>query len=178
MAQRIPKALADLPAAGNASEAAKDNWEGDELLEVFLEEANEVLERIRANLEIIHSQTDNHEAIVTIRRGFHTLKGSGRMVGLTELGEVAAAVEAAMNKWLQSEKPATPELLKFIVDAEAAFRGWVDSLQTSGSAHIDAASLVEAAQRIANDAGKFAGVGKFWGRWLPRFRRCRCPGLQ
>ena len=41
-----------------------------------------------------------------IRRGFHTLKGSGRMVGLNELGEVAWEVEQVMNRWLEDQRPA------------------------------------------------------------------------
>jgi chemosensory pili system protein ChpA (sensor histidine kinase/response regulator) len=74
--------------------------EDEELLEVFLEEAREVMETLRGNLEISRLHMDSREPLVTMRRGFHTLKGSGRMVGLTELGEVAWAVERAMNKWL------------------------------------------------------------------------------
>jgi chemosensory pili system protein ChpA (sensor histidine kinase/response regulator) len=148
-ALQLPVA-APVSEAGAAPQVAAARSEGNELLDVFLEEAGEVLERIRANLEIIHSRPDDKDALVTIRRNFHTLKGSGRMVGLTELGDVAAAVEGAMNKWLQSEKPATPGLLKFIDDAAAAFHGWVDSLMARGSAQIEAADLVSAAQRIAS----------------------------
>jgi chemosensory pili system protein ChpA (sensor histidine kinase/response regulator) len=51
---------------------------------------------------------DDREALTTIRRGFHTLKGSGRMVGLMDLGEAAWEVERAMNQWLEAKKPATP----------------------------------------------------------------------
>ena len=123
-------------------------WEGDELLEVFLEEAQEVLDTMRANLEIIQLHPEDHETLAIIRRGFHTLKGSGRMVGLTDLAEVAWAVERAMNKWLQRNKFATPSLLKFILDAEAAFKGWVDSLHVHGSTQVDASDLINAAQQI------------------------------
>ena len=126
--------------------------DGDDLLEVFLEEAQEVFGSMRANLEIIQLQPESREPLVSIRRGFHTLKGSGRMVGLTDLAEVAWAVERAMNKWLQQEnKPATPDLLKFMLDAKTAFQGWVDSLHTQGSAQIEADELVTTARRIESD---------------------------
>ena len=78
--------------------------EDQELLDIFLEEAQEVLSTMRSNLETCHLHPDSHEPLVAIRRGFHTLKGSGRMVGLTDLGEVAWCVERAMNKWLQENK--------------------------------------------------------------------------
>jgi len=137
-------------APGTAAQTVAANalWEGDELLEVFLEEAQEVLDSMRANLEILQLQPEGHEPLATIRRGFHTLKGSGRMVGLTELAEVAWAVERAMNKWLQGNKHATPGLLKFILDAEAAFKGWVDALRAHGSTQIEAGELVQVAQQI------------------------------
>ncbi len=125
--------------------------EDEELLEVFLEEAREVMETLRNNLEISRLHMDSREPLVTMRRGFHTLKGSGRMVGLTELGEVAWAVERAMNKWLQENKPATPALLDMIGDAEVLFQHWVDMLSSgSTSAIIDTSYLLNVADCIEN----------------------------
>ncbi len=125
--------------------------EDQELLDIFLEEAQEVLGAIHSNLEICRSHPDNHESLVTIRRGFHTLKGSGRMVGLTDLGEVAWNVERALNKWLQDGKPANPGLLKFIDNAAQSFFGWVETLGREGVAHIDATGLMAVAQQVEND---------------------------
>jgi len=122
--------------------------EDHEMLEVFLEEAQEVLGILRTNLDLSQLHPDSIEPLVTIRRGFHTLKGSGRMVGLNDLGEVAWAVERAMNKWLQENKPATPGLLHFIADAEALFHAWVDSLRTHSGTLINTTPLVEAAQML------------------------------
>lgn len=122
--------------------------EDQELLDIFLEEAQEVLGTIRSNLDTCQSNPDNHESLVTIRRGFHTLKGSGRMVGLTDLGEVAWSVERALNRWLQDSKPVTPGLLRFIGTAVQSFAGWVEMLGKQGVAHIEAADLVAAAQQI------------------------------
>ncbi|MDX8385625.1 MAG: Hpt domain-containing protein [Gallionella sp.] len=119
-----------------------------ELLEIFLEEAQDVLVTISKNINLCKSNNSDHEALVTIRRGFHTLKGSGRMVGLTDLGEVAWSVESAMNAWLQDKKPATERLLKFIDQAVESFVDWVESLSTQGSAIIEADELVAAAKQI------------------------------
>ena len=58
-----------------------------ELLEIYLTEASEVLDTIDLHLKTLDGNPGDREALRTIRRGFHTLKGSGRMVGLTELGE-------------------------------------------------------------------------------------------
>ncbi len=133
----------------NVPAAAQQLSEEDqELLDIFLEEAQEVLATMRSNLEICQLHPDNHEALVTIRRSFHTLKGSGRMVGLNDLGEVAWSVERAMNKWLQDNKTATPGLLILIKMAVPIFASWVDMLGTRSVVTIDAGELVAAAKKI------------------------------
>ncbi len=122
-----------------------------ELLEIFLEEANEVVATIRANLAVIRASLHDKDALTTIRRGYHTLKGSGRMVGLNDLGEVAWNCEQVMNKWLKDEKPATPGLVGFIDRSSSAFQGWVDALQANGTTQIDGTELARIAERLKND---------------------------
>ncbi|MEW5904534.1 MAG: Hpt domain-containing protein [Pseudomonadota bacterium] len=132
--------------------AIRSGDEDAELLEVFLEEAQEVMETLRANLEIARLHMDSREPWITMRRGFHTLKGSGRMVGLTDLGEVAWAVERAMNKWIAANQPASSDLLELVGDAEVLFQHWVDMLRSgSTSAQIDTAHLLTLADCIEHD---------------------------
>ncbi|BBI98398.1 hypothetical protein FGKAn22_00910 [Ferrigenium kumadai] len=134
--------------APKAAVAPRPAGEEQELLEVFLEEAREVLDSMRDNLEVCQAQPGSREPLAIIRRGFHTLKGSGRMVGLNELGEVAWCVERALNKWLQDNKPATPELLDFVGTAAQSFAGWVAELARRGEARIEAEQLVVLAGQI------------------------------
>lgn len=122
-----------------------------ELLEIFLEEATEVVATIVANLASCHAAPHDRESLTTIRRGFHTLKGSGRMVGLNELGEMAWQCEQVMNKWLKDEKPAAPQLLDFIDLSQASFSRWVRELQESGAASIDGAEIRERAENLKSD---------------------------
>lgn len=122
-----------------------------ELLEIFLEEATEVVETIRQNLDILRTSPHEKESLTTIRRGYHTLKGSGRMVGLNDLGEVAWNCEQALNKWLKDEKPASPSLMHFIDHTSTAFGTWVATLQQTGVAVIDGAEISRLADLIKND---------------------------
>ena len=118
-----------------------------ELLGVYLEESDEVLATIREQLDTLREQHANKEAHTTIRRGFHTLKGSGRMVGLMRLGEAAWAVEQTMNAWVQEERAATPALLQLIGLAHDYFSDNVKRLKTGGVSG-DERSLVAAAERV------------------------------
>ena len=118
-----------------------------ELLGVYLEESDEVLATILDQLETVREQHGNKEALITIRRGFHTLKGSGRMVGLMRLGEAAWAIEQTMNAWLQDERAATPGLLQLLAMAHEYFSENVKRLKAGGSSS-DERALVSAAERV------------------------------
>jgi chemosensory pili system protein ChpA (sensor histidine kinase/response regulator) len=119
-----------------------------ELLEVFFEEADEVLAGIEAAVPKCR-QGDDREALVTIRRGFHTLKGSGRMVGLMDLGEVAWEIEQVMNGWLERMQPASTDLLDLISTAAAGFSRWLADMRAGRLAgEVDAASIIAFARCV------------------------------
>ena len=118
-----------------------------ELLGIYLEEADEVLARIRDQLDLMRSHPADKPALTTIRRAFHTLKGSGRMVGLVRVGEAAWAVEQAINLWLQDERPATRDLLSLISEAHDYFADCVVRLKAGGVA-ADEAPLIELAAEL------------------------------
>src|SRR2546425_1452819 len=122
--------------------------ESEGLLDIFLEEASEVLGNIDAALPQSRQQPNDRDVLTTIRRGFHTLKGSGRMVGLTDLGEVAWEIEQVMNRWLERQQPASPELLELIALASAAFRDWIGRLRGRESFALDGKAIVERAQKL------------------------------
>ncbi|MBL8446248.1 MAG: Hpt domain-containing protein [Zoogloeaceae bacterium] len=123
-----------------------------ELLAIFVEEAHEVLATITRNLEESLANPANNVALTTIRRGFHTLKGSGRMVGLKDLGEAAWALEQTLNRWLQAEWPPTPELHAVIGQAHQLFAAWIAQLEAGGPAGRDAGGIVAEAERLRNPA--------------------------
>ncbi|HSC79110.1 MAG TPA: Hpt domain-containing protein, partial [Chitinolyticbacter sp.] len=132
------------PRALPQSDAAVDA----ELLDVYLEEAVEVLGTIAEHLAISRSAPSDREALTVIRRGFHTLKGSGRMVGLNHLGEAAWGIEQVLNKWLQLEQPASAALFDLIEEAHANFTRWVGELSSTGSAQVDADELTNRADAL------------------------------
>jgi chemosensory pili system protein ChpA (sensor histidine kinase/response regulator) len=122
-----------------------------ELLDIFLEEATEVVATIAESHAQCAGAPHDREGLTTIRRGFHTLKGSGRMVGLMELGEMAWQCEQVLNKWLKGEKPASAELLGFIELARASFAKWVDELKQSATARIDGGEILRQAEALKSD---------------------------
>lgn len=122
-----------------------------ELLSIFLEEAQEVLGTIGENLAVLRVQPHNAETLTTIRRSAHTLKGSGRMVGLKDLGETAWAVEQTLNLWLRQEQEVTPELLDMVTLTHEVFSAWVEHLALGDGVVPDAGPLIQMAERLRGE---------------------------
>jgi len=79
-----------------------DDFETDfdeEIAEIFIEEIQEVLTNIHEFYpQWKNSSFTNLEALKEFRRGFHTMKGSGRMAKARSVGELAWSVESMLNR--------------------------------------------------------------------------------
>ncbi|MGH1471907.1 MAG: Hpt domain-containing protein [Cellvibrionaceae bacterium] len=85
------------------SESAPESQEEEELideeiLEIFIEEAEEVIEAIQEFFPKWADNFDDTDSLTEFRRAFHTLKGSGRMVNANDVGELAWSVENMLNR--------------------------------------------------------------------------------
>ena len=139
------------PAVVHAAELAED----DEMRGIFLEEAQEVLEAAGAATAELENATTDLSLLTTVRRAFHTLKGSSRMVGLREFGEAAWACEQLYNTQLADHRAAQPPLLDFTRWALAQLGSWVDDIAARRDAGRSAAPIQAAAQRLASGETDF-----------------------
>jgi chemosensory pili system protein ChpA (sensor histidine kinase/response regulator) len=105
-----------------------DESEEDDLRDIFLEEAREVVTNGRAAVVALESSPSDMGELTTLRRAFHTLKGSSRMVGLNEFGEAAWSMEQVMNTWLADQKPANDDLRTISATALEGFGRWVEDI--------------------------------------------------
>ena len=85
----------------------------DTLLDVFVEESRDVIDEANRLYLICSQDLNERTSIRDLRRAFHTLKGSSRMVGLNNIGEVAWCSESLFNYVLDTEKPLTVSVLNF-----------------------------------------------------------------
>lgn len=142
-------ALADSAPAGETLQVEIPEGVEPELLDIFLEEAKEVLETMAEACDACQSTPDDKETLTVIRRAFHTLKGSGRMVGLNDLGEAAWRLEHLMNGWLAEMKPANSDLLRLVGRARGLFKDWVEALQANQPARLPVSALLAAVDCVA-----------------------------
>lgn len=69
-----------------------------EFREIFIEESREVLAELTQAMPQWAQDPSQPEVLATVRRAFHTLKGSGRMVGASDISEFAWSVEELLNR--------------------------------------------------------------------------------
>ncbi len=108
--------------------------EEDDLQNIFLEEAREVVQNGLAAIDELGSHPDDTEELTILRRAFHTLKGSSRMVGLSDFGDAAWSFEQVLNTWLADQRAATPDLLAGTRKALEEFSQWVEAI-AAGTPH-------------------------------------------
>jgi chemosensory pili system protein ChpA (sensor histidine kinase/response regulator) len=138
-----PMRLDFAPSTG-AAQLAQD----DEMREIFLEEAREVLGDAKAASAALASDPDDLNLLTTLRRAFHTLKGSSRMVGLKDFGEGAWACEQLYNTQL-AEQGAAPQSLIDFTDWSLGYLGtWVDDIATKRESAHHSSTLIDAAKLV------------------------------
>ena len=125
----------------------------DEMLGVFLEESAEVISQARAALARLDSPLrdagNDLAEVAAVRRAFHTLKGSSRMVGLADFGEAAWACEQLYNARLARAPVSMDAALRaFSLQALAYLEGWTQAIGSREARGHVAGPVVEAADAL------------------------------
>ena len=121
----------------------------DEIREVFLEELEEEINHLGELLPPWRAAPDNAELLRPIRRVFHTLKGSGRLVGAKALGEFSWKVENMLNRVLDGTRPATPAVIGVVDHAFDTLPQLHGALQGKSALTADLAGIEAVADRVA-----------------------------
>ncbi|MDQ3618114.1 MAG: Hpt domain-containing protein [Pseudomonadota bacterium] len=121
----------------------------DEIREVFLEELGEEIDHLGDMLPAWRAAPDNDELLRPIRRVFHTLKGSGRLVGARTLGEFSWKIENMLNRVLDRTRAASPAAIAIVERAHETLPQLHAALQGSGQITADLAGIEAVADRLA-----------------------------
>ena len=121
-----------------------------EILEVFAEEAHEELQVIQDCYPKWRDNDDDRESLTTMRRSFHTLKGSGRIVGAGNLGEFSWSVENLLNRVIDGTVPIAGELLGLMDEVVAVLPRLVEESGQPRAAGTDVSAISERAFAIAS----------------------------
>ncbi|HEY5624509.1 MAG TPA: Hpt domain-containing protein, partial [Gammaproteobacteria bacterium] len=120
-----------------------------ELVEIFIEEAKEEIAKIRQHLPVWQQNRENAEALISARRSFHTLKGSGRMVGAEIIGEFAWSVENLLNRIINQTLEPDDDIVAFLARAMKFLPELVEQLEIGTEPATDASLLIRQAHAFA-----------------------------
>ena len=149
------------PVSGDAGAANFQDAAGidEDIREVFVEEVGEEIASIREHLPAWKADPENLDALKSVRRSFHTLKGSGRLVGAMALGEFSWKVENMLNRVLDRTIAPDANVQALVDHALAALPELHAALQGGEAPRAPLAAIMQAADKLA--AGEPARVEDF-----------------
>lgn len=131
------------PPTGDAAPASPADRK---LTDPFQEESAALLGHIGEQLVIWQGRPDDPEKPHVLRRTFHNLQRSGRMVGASAVGDLAGAAERLLGRVAQGGGTLTPELSALL---ETVLLRLPRLLEGAGTGAEDVAALVDRAEGLA-----------------------------
>ncbi len=101
-----------------------------QFVELFIEEAKEEIASVQKAFLLWDQNPMDQEALSTMRRSFHTLKGSGRMVGARSIAEFAWSIENLLNRIIDKTLTRTPGMMALLRNSVAALPQLAEQLET------------------------------------------------
>ena len=143
---KAPAAPASVP-VGPAVVLAEDV--DPEIVEIFLEEAQEEMNSLRESFPRWRSNPADREALTTLRRSFHTLKGSGRMVGARLIGEFAWSLENMLNRVIDQTVKPNDDMFALIDMSIAALPELVEQLEVGTTPKVNVQPMMDTAAAMS-----------------------------
>jgi chemosensory pili system protein ChpA (sensor histidine kinase/response regulator) len=136
----------------------------EEILEIFIEESLEELASLNEQYPIWKNDPGNTEALTTIRRSFHTLKGSGRLIGAELIGEFSWAFENMLNRVLDRSRPANQEVFDVLDESLSVLPQLIEQLKGNREPIPNVYELIQRADTLSkwrpNSAAEDAAEAK------------------
>jgi len=129
----------------------------EEILEIFEEEVKEVLTEMSSNFREWKIHPENQEALKTLRRNFHTLKGSGRLVGAMSIGELGWRFENLLNRVLDSNISRSEVMFSLIDRAAKILPSMVEQFRKHQPTPYEVILLISQAHTLTETKGQSLG---------------------
>ncbi|QRP64676.1 Hpt domain-containing protein [Rhodanobacter sp. FDAARGOS 1247] len=121
----------------------------DDIRDIFLEEMQEEIDNLLGAEKTWLADPAQTSSLVSIRRSFHTLKGSGRLVGAGVLGEFAWKVEDMLNRVLDNSIQPDANVQALVRHAIAALPGLLAALKGEGQPSAPLSAIMHTAGQLA-----------------------------
>lgn len=137
-AEKIAELLGDAPAAPATPVAAPKIAAGAEMIAIFVQDAEEILDHTEQDLLHLEQEPARlHELL----RHIHTLKGNSGLMGFDGLQQISHRLENVLQQIRDGAAQPTPARVKFFLEVVDAMRRRVALLAQGGAANPDADAL-------------------------------------
>ena len=121
-----------------------------QFVELFIEEAKEEIVSIQNSFPLWDQNPMDFESLASLRRSFHTLKGSGRMVNARIIAEFAWSIESLLNRIIDKTLSRTPGMMVVLRNSVAALPQLVEQLETGRQSSVPVEALMARAFAYAD----------------------------
>src|SRR6185312_3476638 len=121
----------------------------DDIREIFLEEMQEEIDNLANAEKVWLADPAQTSSLVGIRRSFHTLKGSGRLVGAGVLGEFAWKVEDMLNRVLDNTIEPNQNVQDLVRHAIDALPQLLAALKGEATPNAPLSAIMHTAEQLA-----------------------------
>lgn len=120
----------------------------DDLRAVFINEVKSEIGNLRRNLMLWKAAPTNFNRLMPLRRSFHTLKGSSRMIGVPALGDFNARFERLLDRVIDKSLPPDPAVVAVVEQAVAALPELLAQFEGVRQPRLDIAAIMKTADRL------------------------------
>jgi chemosensory pili system protein ChpA (sensor histidine kinase/response regulator) len=159
--EQQPQSIDPLPEVTLDLEDDDDDLIDDEIIEIFLEEAEEVLETIEEFWPVYRADQQNEDALANTRRAFHTLKGSGRMVSAEQIGETAWSIENMFNRMIDHTISFSTNFIEIVDYTVTQIPALIEAFKNRKACDVDVLAIQEYAHALSK--------GEPVGPWVAEF---------
>jgi len=129
----------------------------DQYLDAFIRESEEAITELNNSLLELESDPDDQEAMDSIFRTAHTLKGNFGAMGFEEASDLAHAIEDLLDEMRQGEMDVTPEIMDLVFAGVDDIEAIVDEIEAEGESTAETAAMVEDIRTVIEKGAGAAG---------------------
>ncbi|WP_386070260.1 Hpt domain-containing protein [Tahibacter sp. UC22_41] len=136
------------PSAATRARGYRGDEVDDDLRNVFIAEVKSEIGNLRRNLMLWKAAPTNLARLMPLRRSFHTLKGSSRMVGVPTLGDFNARFERLLDRVIDKSLSPDAAVVAVVEQAVAALPELLAQFEGQRTPRADIAAIMKTADRL------------------------------
>jgi two-component system chemotaxis sensor kinase CheA len=120
-----------------------------EIVESFIVETKELLDKLDNDLVELEKRQNDVELLNAIFRYVHTIKGTSSFIGFEQMSELTHKFEDVLNKLRKFELKLNPEIMDVILEAQDLMKVLLSKLEANDLSPIDISGVVSKLERIS-----------------------------